>query len=41
MNFAAAFYLYILPVMISAIVLGWMMFDKWRDHRRKHLHPGE
>jgi len=41
MNFATAFYLYILPVLIAAVVWGGIWFGEWRDRRRKHLHPGE
>jgi hypothetical protein len=42
MNFAAAFYLYILPLSISATVLAWMAYETWKERRgRNRLHPGE
>ncbi|SIQ54372.1 hypothetical protein SAMN05880590_10581 [Rhizobium sp. RU35A] len=41
MTFATAFYLYILPGAICVVGLGWMLFDRWRERRRTHLHPGE
>lgn len=41
MSLGAAFYLYILPVSISAFVLVWMGREKWKERRKPHLHPGE
>jgi hypothetical protein len=41
MSFAAAFYLYILPLMISAVVLGWMAYDKWKERRNHRPHAGD
>ncbi|MBB6506946.1 MULTISPECIES: hypothetical protein [Rhizobium] len=40
MNFAAAFYLYILPLSISGIALVWMAYEKWKE-RRRPPHAGE
>lgn len=41
MSFGAAFYLYILPVLISAACLTWMGYEKWKERRKSRLHPGE
>ncbi len=41
MSFGAAFYLYILPLSISVIMLVWMGREKWKERRKDRLHPGE
>lgn len=41
MTFVQAFYLYILPLSISVIGGGWLIYDSWRERRNKRLHPEE
>lgn len=41
MSFIAAFYLYVLPLMISAAVLCWMAYDKWKERRDHRPHSGD
>ncbi|TWF54373.1 hypothetical protein FHW37_103238 [Neorhizobium alkalisoli] len=41
MTFLQAFYMYILPLAISAACLVWLVYDKWQERRKDRLHPGE
>lgn len=33
------FFWYVLPYIIGAAGLGWILFDRWREKHRQH--PGE
>lgn len=41
MSFATAFYLYILPFLITALVWGGVWISERKERRKHRLHPGE